>query len=159
MTKGELKMADESNAMTAAVDTTGEANPPVTKKPRSPRRRKESAEPAQDQSKMPVAKFRRYNAQERAEKLKLIETEISEGKSTLKDAIKSAGVSEQTYYHWKRSAEPVEQKAVQDTKSVPDGDEFADLVQLEQENQKLRKLLAEKLRSENADLRRKLGLD
>lgn len=38
------------------------------------------------------------------------------------------------------------------------GDEMADLLQLEEENQKLRKLLAEKLRAENADLRKKLKL-
>jgi len=39
------------------------------------------------------------------------------------------------------------------------GDEMADLLQLEAENQKLRKMLAEKLRAENADLRKKLNLD
>ncbi len=39
------------------------------------------------------------------------------------------------------------------------GDEMEDLLQLEQENQRLRKLLAEKLRAENADLRKRLGLD
>jgi putative transposase len=38
------------------------------------------------------------------------------------------------------------------------GDELADLVQLEQENLRLRKVLAEKLRAENADLRKRLGL-
>jgi hypothetical protein len=38
------------------------------------------------------------------------------------------------------------------------GDEMADLLQLEAENQKLRKMLAEKLRAENADLRKKLNL-
>ncbi|THV12339.1 transcriptional regulator [Rhizobium rhizophilum] len=37
-------------------------------------------------------------------------------------------------------------------------DEMADLLQLEEENQRLRKLLAEKLRTENADLRKKLNL-
>jgi hypothetical protein len=36
--------------------------------------------------------------------------------------------------------------------------EMADLLQLEEENQKLRKLLAEKLRAENADLRKRLHL-
>lgn len=40
----------------------------------------------------------------------------------------------------------------------PVGDEMADLVQLEEENQELRKLLAEKLRAENAELRKKLKL-
>lgn len=39
------------------------------------------------------------------------------------------------------------------------GDEMEDLLQLEQENQRLRKLLAEKLREENASLRKRLGLD
>lgn len=37
------------------------------------------------------------------------------------------------------------------------GDEMADLIQLEEENKKLRKTLAEKLRAENADLRKRLG--
>jgi hypothetical protein len=42
--------------------------------------------------------------------------------------------------------------------SVAAVDEFADLLQLEEENQRLRKLLAEKLRAENADLRKRLNL-
>lgn len=50
----------------------------------------------------------------------------------------------------------VEQKA---EKRLPTGEELADLVRLEEENQRLRKLLAEKLRAENADLRKRLGLD
>lgn len=37
-------------------------------------------------------------------------------------------------------------------------DDFSDLIKLEEENQKLRKSLAEKLRKENSDLRKKLGL-
>ena len=43
--------------------------------------------------------------------------------------------------------------------TVVGSDEFADLVQLEGENKRLRKALAEKLRSENADLRKRLGLN
>jgi len=38
-------------------------------------------------------------------------------------------------------------------------DEMADILQLEEENQRLRKLLTEKLRAENADLRKRLKLD
>jgi hypothetical protein len=38
-------------------------------------------------------------------------------------------------------------------------DKMADLLQLEEENQRLRKLLAERLRAENADLRKRLNLD
>lgn len=37
-------------------------------------------------------------------------------------------------------------------------DDIADLLQLDEENQKLRKQLAEKLRSENADLKKRLGI-
>jgi hypothetical protein len=52
-------------------------------------------------------------------------------------------------------------KADQTTDDVatPAGNESTDLLQLEEENQKLRKLLAEKLRRENADLRTKLKVD
>jgi len=85
----------------------------------------------------------------------LINTQVSKGISTLKDAVKSAGISEQTYYNWKRTTNPIEQT---DSKPVRAGDELADLVQLEQENLRLRKVLAEKLRAENADLRKRLGL-
>lgn len=37
-------------------------------------------------------------------------------------------------------------------------EDLADLLKLEEENQKLRKQLAEKLRSENADLKKRLGI-
>ncbi|WEX79733.1 transposase (plasmid) [Sinorhizobium numidicum] len=152
-------MADESNAgpvaaTTAATDA--EVKVPTAKKRRSPRPQKAASEPAQ--SKTPAAKRRGYTEQEKSEKLKLIETQLSEG-NTLKDAIKSAGISEQTYYHWKGAARPVEQKDTNGAKPLPAGDELADLVQLEEENQRLRKLLAEKLRAENAELRKRLGLD
>ncbi|MBB2821637.1 UNVERIFIED_ORG: paraquat-inducible protein B [Rhizobium esperanzae] len=52
-------------------------------------------------------------------------------------------------------------KAVQAAATAPMTaiDEMADLLQLEEENQRLRKLLAEKLRAENADLRKRLKLD
>lgn len=45
------------------------------------------------------------------------------------------------------------------TAAAEASDEMADLLQLEEENQRLRKLLAEKLRAENADLRKRLKLD
>ncbi|NLS07460.1 transcriptional regulator [Rhizobium sp. P32RR-XVIII] len=49
-------------------------------------------------------------------------------------------------------------KAVVQAEATPVAalDELEDLIELEEENQRLRKLLAEKLRSENADLRKKL---
>ncbi|ABR64404.1 transposase [Sinorhizobium medicae] len=151
-------MADESNTgpVAAAVVTDTEMKPSTTKKRRSPRPQKASAEPAQ--AKTPAAKRRGYTEQEKSEKLKQIETQVSEG-STLKDAIKSAGISEQTYYHWKSAAKPGEQKGTKDPGPLPAGDDLAALVELEEENQRLRKLLAEKLRAENAELRKRLGLD
>ena len=151
-------MADESNAgpVAAAVATDAEVKAPTAKKRRSSRPQKAASEPAQ--SKTPAAKRRRHTEQEKSEKLKLIETQVTEG-NTLKDAIKSAGISEQTYYHWKGAAKPVEHKDPKSTKPLPVGDELADFVRLEEENQRLRKLLAEKLRAENAELRKRLGLD
>lgn len=60
-------------------------------------------------------------------------------------------------------AAPEHQEAQDPLAAVADAsapvDELEDLLQLEQENQRLRKLLAEKLREENATLRKRLGLD
>ena len=87
-----------------------------------------------------------YSAKERAQKLGDIESQTGRG-SSLKDAVKKAGISEQTYYHWKKAAA-----------QVPQSDELKDLVKLEEENTRLKQLLAERLRKENAELRKKLGL-
>ncbi|WP_087003291.1 transposase [Rhizobium sullae] len=156
-------MADENNiGPVAAVETPeAEAKTPAAKKQKSPQRPKTAVEPARSESKTTAAKSqvtkpRAYSEQEKIGKLKLIETAVTKGKSTLKDAIKTAGISEQTYYNWKRTATPVVQR---NEKPAPAGDELADLVQLEEENQKLRKRLAEKLRVENTQLRKRLGLD
>lgn len=152
----ELQMADESKAGPfATIEANAGTKSPTAKKRRSPRLQKAAAEQVRD-SKGTAAKPRRYSDQEKNDKLKLIETQVAERKSTLKDAIKSAGISEQTYYQWKRAAKPVDQK---DDKTRPAGDELADLVQLEKENSRLRQLLADKLRAENAELRKRLGLD
>ncbi|WP_457813798.1 transposase (plasmid) [Sinorhizobium meliloti] len=151
-------MADESNTgpVAAAVEAGAEVKAPTAKKLRSPRPQKAAAEPARP--KAPAAKPRRYSEHERNDKLKLIETQVSEG-NTLKNAIQSAGIPEQTYYHWKGAAKISAQKDDKATEPLSAGDELADLVELEAENQKLRKRLAEKLRGENAELRKRLGLD
>jgi putative transposase len=153
-------MADESNTNTiaATAETNAEVQASAPKKQRSPRRQKAAGEPAPAQSKTLAAKPKRYSEQQRNEKLKLIETQVTEG-STLKDAIKKAGISEQTYYQWKRAATPVESKVTKSTKPASAADDLADFLELEAENQRLRKLLAEKLRAENAELRKRLGLD
>ena len=156
-------MTDESNtgAIAAVVGQDGVAKVSMTKKRRLPRRKKEAANLVGAASKataarLPIVKSKRSSEQERTEKLKMIEMRVAEGTATLKDVIKSAGISEQTYYNWKRAVRPVDQENKQ---PIPGSDEFADLVQLERENQRLRQILAEKLRAENAELRKRLGLE
>jgi hypothetical protein len=56
----------------------------------------------------------------------------------------------------KRGAKAV--RVITATRPIVAIDEMADLAQLEEENRRLRKLLAEKLRAENADLRKWLNL-
>ncbi|MGO7172173.1 transposase [Rhizobium leguminosarum] len=141
-------MVDE-NSTGAIARTVTEGKAPVTKI-RSPTTASESFETVSSASgaKSGTVRRSRFSAQERTKKLKLIEEQAAEGSSTLKEAIKRAGISEQTYYNWKR---------VWKTASVID--ESTDVAQLEEENQRLRKILAEKLRAENAELRKRLGLD
>ena len=88
-----------------------------------------------------------YSEKERAQKLDQIEKSIGRGGS-IKSSVRQAGISEQTYYQWKKAAAP----------KLASGD-LKDLVALEEENTRLKGLLAERLRKENAELKRKLGLD
>ncbi|WP_311045016.1 transposase [Rhizobium sp. NLR15a] len=97
------------------------------------------------------SKSRGLNDQEKAERISRIDALVGGGK-TLKDAVKEAGISDQTYYLWKKALAALPEAA------APVDDEFAEFIQLEEENRRLRKLLAEKLRAENADLRRRLGM-
>lgn len=159
----EIPMDDENNigSVTAVPQADAEVKTPTTKKQRSPRRQKITGKLARAASevtavKAPTAKRRRYSQMERLEKLQLIETQVSEGTRMLKDAIKSAGIPKQTYYQWKRAIGSADQRG---EKAFPTDDELADLVQLKQENQRLRKILAEKLRAENAELRKLIGFN
>lgn len=52
-----------------------------------------------------------------------------------------------TYYYWKRAAAP-----------SSDSGDLRDLVALEEENKRLKNLLADRLRKENAELKKRLGL-
>jgi putative transposase len=88
---------------------------------------------------------RNYSKQERAQKLGEIQKLVSVGES-VKTATKKVGISEQTYYQWKK---PAEKKA--------QGSEFVDLLKLEAENTRLKKLLAERLQKENAELKKRLA--
>ena len=87
-----------------------------------------------------------YSEKERSQKLAQIEKSIAAG-ATSKIAVGQAGISEQTYYYWKRAVAP----------SLDSGD-LRDLVALEEENKRLKNLLGDRLRKENAELKKKLGL-
>ncbi|MCW0001522.1 transposase [Pararhizobium sp. YC-54] len=122
------------------------------KKMATGRSKAEKAEPASGKPKK-----RGYSDSERAEKIAEIEARASGGES-LKAAIKQAGISEQTYYQWRRAATPAPEPTAK-AEASSGIDTLADLVALEEENQRLRLQLAEKLRAENAELRKRLGLD
>ena len=145
-------MADENNtgSIAESVGTDASAKTPAPKKQRAPRRQKAVAEATAAPSLAKTAKVprdRRKRGEQAGEaKPALAETQVA-GKSTAKDVIK--GVRR------KRTARPTEQAVAT---PVPLIDEMADLIQLEEENKRLRKTLADKLRAENADLRKRLGL-
>jgi len=107
-------------------------------------------------SKPAKPKVRGLSNQEKLEKVETVEAAVADG-ATLKDAVKAAGISDQTYYQWKKATTPAAPVAAEE-KPSPVDDELAEFIQLEEENRRLRKLLSEKLRSENADLRKRLGL-
>ncbi|GAA2830677.1 putative transposase [Aminobacter aminovorans] len=156
---------DDENDASAVTVKTGDGIA-VTKK--SPRRKK-AAEAGSTASKpapaeKPSTKRKTYSQSERAEKLKLISTKVAEGNSPLQEVVKSAGISVQTYYQWKRSEKPAAKRnevpaARKVVKTATGGNDLAELVQLEAENNRLRALLAEKLRAENLELRKRLGLN
>jgi putative transposase len=89
---------------------------------------------------------KKYSEKERAEKLSEIERQTGRGTS-VKDAVKKAGIAEQTYYQWKKVAGEAPQRS-----------ELEDLVKLEEENARLKTLLSDRLRKENAELKKRLGL-
>lgn len=161
--RAEHEMADPKEAESAQTSTevpltadVSEAKPNAEKKAsRSkvararPKRGMQSAAtaPAAVEPSTVRTKRKVYSSKERAAKLDQIENSIASGGS-VRSATKQAGISEQTYYQWKKAAGP----------SSESGD-LKDLLALEEENKRLKRLLAERLRKENAELKRKLGLE
>ncbi|MDK4736876.1 SyrB2 regulator [Rhizobium sp. CNPSo 3490] len=143
-------MAEENN--TGAAAGVAETNAPIktdVKKKRAPRRQKQAAEPAAAATEAvtepsPAAGAAKPAGRGRGRKPRSIEAKPSDGKGTLKGRGRN------------KIAKPAGQTA---KASAPVTDELEDLLQLEEENKRLRKLLAEKLRQENTDLRKRLGLD
>ncbi|MEK1929892.1 MAG: SyrB-like regulator [Pararhizobium sp.] len=145
-------MADENSTrpITEAAVTDATAKVPAPKKQRAPRRQKAAAEATVAASLAKTAKLprgRRKRGEQAGEaKLMAEETQVND-KSTAKAAVKDSGR--------KRAPKQIEQTAKAPVAAM---DEMADLIQLEEENKRLRKTLADKLRAENADLRKRLGL-
>ncbi|SCW48193.1 hypothetical protein SAMN02927900_01871 [Rhizobium mongolense subsp. loessense] len=145
-------MADENNtgSITEVAETDAAAKVPAPKKPRALRGEKASAGATVAASlaktaQLPSSRRKRGEGAGQA-KLTPQETKIT-AKSTSKDAIKDTG----------RNRAP-KQTAKTAKAPLPALDELADLTQLEEENKRLRKTLADKLRAENTDLRKRLGL-
>lgn len=136
-------MADETN--TTAINEVAAGNVPQEKKTRGPRKPKVAAEAAVSTSvSAPVKKTRGPGKRKVQDSAVAPAVAVVEKKAS---PAKPAGKAQPA----KRGPRKVEAKA-------PATDDFADLLKLEEENQKLRKALSDKLRSENADLRKKLGV-
>jgi hypothetical protein len=118
-----------------------EAGQPMTKKSS-----RQSAKATEVSAPATRAPRKTYSQKERAQKLSQIEKSIAAG-ATTKSAVSQAGISEQTYYQWKKAIAP-----------SFESDELKNLLALEEENKRLKKMLAERLRKENAELKDKLGL-
>ncbi|MFB9984606.1 transposase [Mesorhizobium kowhaii] len=160
--KAEPYMADpqEAQSRQGTMEASATPNPLETKKkilrprkakaePKQPPR-KNGAKPASKAVEAPAAAVRTgrkvYSRIERSQRLAQIGNSIAGG-ATLKHAVGQAGISEQTYYLWKKAAAPAQ-----------DSGDLRDLLALEEENKRLKNLLADRLRKENAELKKKLGL-
>jgi hypothetical protein len=140
--KQEMIMTDETATTTNADGPTVGETPIAPKKQRKPRAKKAAAleTASADATAEPAAALAGAGGvKRRGRKAKVIEATASAKRASVRRA----------------------QKAVKAETAGPMTaiDEMADLLQLEAENQRLRKLLAEKLRAENADLRKRLKLD
>ncbi|RFB88795.1 transcriptional regulator [Rhizobium leguminosarum bv. trifolii] len=140
--KQEIIMADETATITSADGPTVGETPIAPKKQRKPRAKKAAAleTASTDATAEPAAALAGPSSgRRRGRKVKAIESTASAKRAPVRRAPKAV-----------QAAQAAPMTAI---------DEMADLLQLEEENQRLRKLLAEKLRAENADLRKRLKLD
>ncbi|WP_245280263.1 SyrB-like regulator [Pseudorhizobium pelagicum] len=142
-THGEDLMAEENNAGVAGdIAQTDVATEVPAKKQRAPRRQKAAVEASKA---APVKRRKRLNQDDKSS-------------AQPAETAAAAPVSAKAAPTRGRSRTP---KQVEPTATTPDRalDDMADLIQLEEENKRLRKTLADKLRQENADLRKRLNLD
>jgi hypothetical protein len=160
--RAEQHMAGPQETDSTQITTEAPAKPatpePKKKAARSRRAKAEATQPAVSkrsrqspkaaEAPAPATRAPRktYSEKERAGKLSQIEKAIAGG-ATIKNAVGQSGISEQTYYQWKKA-----------TAATTESDDLRDLLALEEENKRLKKMLAEHLRKENAELKNKLGL-
>jgi putative transposase len=127
----------------------------------APAQKKRRARPATrkpEESKSSSSGSKRTN-EDRLKMLKAIEAQVAGG-AMLKDAVKKVGITDQTYYRWKQAAAPADGHAKSKKQTTVSAiDELAEFTRLDEENRRLRKQLSDKLRAENVELRRRLGLD
>jgi putative transposase len=142
-------MADENNTGTTdAVVAEVPATPVEPKKQRAPRRPKAAADMMGGLTVAKLPRGRKKRSEQAADATQTsAETPVA-NKRRAKGLVKEDGR--------KRRQKPLEQPAAAPVAVI---DEMSDLIQLEEENKRLRKALSEKLRAENADLRKRLGLD
>lgn len=139
-------MEDENKTDDTAVvvEANNQADAAVRKK-RGPRMKKVVSDATTSQaSSSPTARVGRKSREKPAE-LKTATPTKAVAKTKAKGVARAAGKPAAT----KPSTEA----------PIPVLDEIADLLQLEEENARLRKALAEKLRAENTELRKRLGLN
>jgi hypothetical protein len=144
--RGEILMADESN--TEIVETVPPAEVAPPKKRRGPRPKNVVADVTAEVPEAAAAQPAR-GRRKRADKS--ADGKLSgEAPAVVKTRAKrgATGVAKTRG----------EKQPTATTAPAPVLDDIADLLQLEEENARLRKALAEKLRAENADLRKRLGL-
>ncbi|MEK1892037.1 MAG: hypothetical protein AAAB20_01855 [Rhizobium sp.] len=136
-------MADEITASGPNDTTLG--NPTIEKKTRAPRKSKTVAEAAVSPSVSAAVKKtrgRRKNTEE----------------STVPSSAAPVSAKKGAPAKSSAKAQPAKRGPRKVEAAKLSSDSFADLLKLEEENQKLRKALSDKLRAENVDLRKKLGL-
>jgi len=145
-------MADENETSVAdvAVENAPKADAPLVKKQRAPRR-----------SKLEIAEAKAASASksEKSPKIKAVRQKRGANgaaKTLTVNAKAAADTTETDSFTSAANSDVVEQSAPASYLPAAASDEMADLIALEEENQKLRKTLAEKLRAENADLRKRL---
>jgi putative transposase len=160
--KKELPMAQETKQETPETLAAEHAEPERNSAHAAPAQKKRAARPTTrkpEESKSSSSGFKRLTPEDRLEMQKAIEAQVAGG-VTVKDAVKNAGISDQTYYRWKGAAAPADEHAKSKRQTTVSAvDELAEFSQLDEENRRLRQLLAERLRAENVELRRRLGLD